>query len=188
MAKDKGGAPPAPAGKGGGGSGGIGGFGSHLLTIGSVLFVVAWFVPTTLGPQLLTGLEPTLKQLGTTKEAATALANGEPAWLPGWSACRFAWDLLFGTPGAGVDAWKVRMLGGSAVTNGLMLLAVLGALVRARSGLLGLLLVGCAWVNASWIWLGDRSPLTWAGIGYWLWLGSFAFAGLGSMLAKIRRG
>jgi hypothetical protein len=183
MGKDKGGA----AVKGDGGSRGIGSFGSHLLTIGCVLFVVAWFMNvlhTSQGVQLL-------DNLGAVRGIATwpsGTSGSDVPWLPGWTACRFAWTILFSEVEPGADAWKIRMLGATCLTNGLMVLTVLGALVRARSGLLGFLLIGCAWVNASWIWLQDSNPMDWAGPGYWAWLASFVFAGLGSMLARKRRG
>jgi hypothetical protein len=181
--KDKAG--PA-AGKGGGGTGGGGAsVGSHLLLLGSVLFLVSWFVPVVRGQELFGGLADFAKQLGATPDTL-AKSGGAPDWLHGWPACTFAWNLMLGEVAPGMVEWKQRLAGSTCLTNGLMVLAILGALVRARSGLLGFLLIGCAWVNASWIYLNDTNPLEWAAAGYWLWLASFVLVGAGSMLARRR--
>ncbi len=171
----------------GGGGGGGGSVGSHMLLLGSVLFLVSWCVPVIRGQEVVGGLGDVAKVLSGSPDSFLQPGSA-PDWLHGWPAFRFAWDLLLGEVMPGNVEWKQRLLGSSCLTNGLMVVAILGALVRARSGLLGFLLIGCAWVNASWIYLTEKNPLQWAAAGYWLWLVSFVLVGLGSMFARKRSG
>jgi hypothetical protein len=170
--------------------GGAGGGGdpraNALLVAGIVLFAASWFVPAVQHQHLLTGLGGLTRALGSSPEAAAAGLDG-PEWLPGWSACRFAWQLLADPqPLGGGDAWKQRLAGSSCLTNPVMLAAIAAVLLRVRSALLGALLLACAGVDASWVYLGDGDVLGQLGAGYWFWLGSFVLVGLGLMLAPRR--
>jgi hypothetical protein len=156
-----------------------------LLVAGLAVFAVSWFVPVVRHQGALDLFGGLTRSLG-----ATADVDGMPAgpdWLPGWSAFRFAWDLLVGEP-TGDDAWKNLLCGATCLTNFVMLGAAMAVLVPHRAlRPLGPLLLGCAAVDASWVWVGGGDVLDQLGAGYWLWLGSFVLAGVGLLLAR-RRG
>jgi hypothetical protein len=167
--------------KSGGGRGRL----SSLALIGFVLFLVSWFVPVAKGQEWLGGLARVTKELGGKADPELAAVQA-PDWLPGWGACQIAWNLLIDDDPEGPDgkAWKQRVLGATCLSNAVMVLAILGALMRARAGFLGFVLLGCAWLNASWIYLFDDDPFAKWGAGYWLWLASFVLAGIGLMLPR----
>lgn len=176
-------------GEGGGSGGGSGGgrsLGGQLLLVGAVLFAVSWFIPVYRGQDLFGALPAFGEKLGATPDGALKALSG-PDWLPGWSACKFAWHLLTTeqTLGSQDDRWKQYLLGASCLTNAAMGLALLLALGRScRGGAAlgaGLLLLACAGVDAAWIYLVDQDPLDVYRPGYFVWLGSFVVVGLGAL-------
>jgi hypothetical protein len=159
---------------------------SPLALIGFVLFAVSWFVPVLPHQGLLAGLGGLTREFGSSPEAAAAGLDG-PEWLPGWSACRFAWQLLIdGQPQGGGDEWKQRLAGASCLTNLAMLGAMLAVLARRPRAPLGTVLLGCAVLDASWVYLAEPIRFDTYSTGYWLWLGSFVLAGLGLLLPAKR--
>ena len=156
--------------------------GGQLMLVGFVLFFVSWFVPVHPRQELFAGL---VRGLG---RAETFGNVDAPEWLPGWGACKVAWNLLIDDAKAGSDdAWKQRLVGSTCLTNGVMLLSIL-LLAARRRVLVGLLMLGCTGVNASWIYLNDQNPFESYRAGYFLWLASFALVGIGALLAAARRG
>lgn len=158
----------------------------QLLLVGFVLYVVAWFVPVYSGQEALGALRTFAQGLGASQQTFQGL--DAPEWLPGWEACQFAWNLLVDSDSklASDDQWKERLCGGSCLTNVVMVLALV--LLTARHRLLtGLLLLACAGVNASWIYLLDRNPFEVYRVGYFLWLLSFGLTGFGALGAALRR-
>lgn len=136
-----------------------------------VVFAVSWFVPVVEGQEFLEAM----------RKADNPGASAEG--IPGWQACRAAWDLL--TEKDKADGRTTRfLLGITCFTNGAMVLAAVAmALRRGKSPLLGLLLLGCAALNLGWLYhdLDDfRESLK---VGYYLWTGSFALAGVGFLLS-----
>lgn len=180
----------AKKGKSGGGDGGAGGggrnLGGQLLLVGAVLFAVSWFVPVYRGQDVFGALPGFAASLGISPEGALQALSG-PDWLPGWSACKFAWHLLTTDESLGRDSerWKQYLLGASCLTNAVMALALLAAMVRACRGgfavALGLALLACAGADAAWIYLIDQDPLDVYRPGYFVWLGSFVVVGLGAL-------
>lgn len=180
----------AKKGKGGGdggdANGGSRGLGGQLLLVGAVLFLVAWFVPVYRGQDVFGALPGFAASLGISPEGALQSLSG-PDWLPGWSACKFAWHLLTTDESLGRDSerWKQYLLGATCLTNAVMVLALLAALLRACRGgvavLLGVALLACAGADAAWIYLIDQNPLDVYRPGYFLWLGSFALVGVGAL-------
>jgi hypothetical protein len=171
-------------GKGGGGNARANAA-SHLLVLGVAMFVISWFVPVVRGQELFGGFSEFTQQLGAKPEAGLA-GVGSPDWLPGWWACQVAWHLLVDSDLGGGEEWRQRLAGSSCLTNGIMVLVVLAALLKLRRRWHGVLLLGCAAVNASWIYLSDRNPVDAWAAGYWLWLASFVLAGLGLMSDRER--
>lgn len=175
-------------GEGGGGGASSGGrsLGSQLLLVGAVLFAVSWFVPVYRGQDVFGALPGFAASLGISPEGALESLSG-PDWLPGWSACKFAWHLLTTDESLGRDSerWKQYLLGATCLTNAVMVLALLAAMARAcRGGLalaLGVALLACAGADAAWIYLIDQNPLDVYRPGYFLWLGSFALVGVGAL-------
>jgi hypothetical protein len=88
--------------------------GSKMLTAGVVLYLVAWLVPVFQGQQIL-------GSTGTWLQSASTHSASGPDWLPGWGACRAAWDMLVGDPPSQQEAWKSRVLGSTCLTNLMML-------------------------------------------------------------------
>lgn len=162
------------------GAGG-GNLGSYVLLIGFVLFAVSWFVPTYQGQDLHGALTAIGEKFGIEPKPGLRPA---PDWLPGWDAFRLTWKVLTADDPTGghIDHDKQLTLGSTCLTNGVMLLAMLLAAMR-RCGLgCGLVLLGCAALDASWIYLGDQNPFDIYRAGYFLWLGSFAIAGVGALM------
>jgi hypothetical protein len=152
--------------------------GGQLMLVGFVLFFVSWFVPVYSGQETVANLTNLVKGIGV---PGAAFKNIDaPDWLPGWGACKFAWNVLIeervkigdGTARAD-EPWKQRLAGSSCLTNGVMLIGIV-LLTARRRVLVGLLLLGCAGVNASWIYLLDQNPFDVYRAGYFLWLASFA--------------
>ena len=162
--------------------GGDRGVGSHLLLLGIVLYVVSWFVPVVRGQEIFGGLGNIAGRFGS---APSALGASGPDWLPGWTACDFAWHLLIEakTPGTG-EEWKQRVVGSTCLTNLVMLVAIVCTLAKRRSVLLGLCVLLAAGVNASWLYLGDTNPFESYAAGYYLWLASFVLVGMGLLTSK----
>lgn len=166
--------------------------------IGILVFIAAWFCPVVKGQDFLKARS---EEQESVKGAANAAANAlgartyklpeGPNWLPGWEACRFAWDVLtegdIAVAGETGDSWKARVKGSTCLTNVLMILGLL-LLLGQRSGnpLMGLLMLAAAGLNASWIYLGEDPSKVMEDlkIGYWLWAGSFVLVGLGLMAGK----
>jgi hypothetical protein len=160
---------------------------SHLLVVGIVLWVVAWFVPVVRGQEIFGGIGNFAQSIGASPESSMNGLHG-PDWLPGWSACQFAWSMLTGESAPDAGDWRQRLAGSSCLTNVVMLLAILAAITGSRSRLAGLLVLGCAGVNASWLYLAESDPFRPWAIGYWLWLASFVLVGLGLLFAPSRKG
>lgn len=162
-------------GKGGGG----GARGNTVLVVGIVLWLVSWFAPVWKGQELFGGLGALAEKMGARPDQAAAAATG-PDWLPGWPACRFAWELLWNDPQPGkLEEWEQRLCGASCLTNVVMLLAIALVLSRRPSVLAGVLVLACAGVNSSWTWVVDQNPFEWLRAGYFLWLLSFVLVGVG---------
>jgi len=172
--------------------GGDGKRGSSLALVGAVLYLVSWFVPVVAGQQIFGGLGALGHTLGAKIETTTNLEG--PEWLPGWPACKFAWNLLLAEHQPQQDAhqtqkdankaqqdaeWKQRLAGATCLSNAVMALALLFVLARRRSTALGMLLVLWAGANSSWMWLPGGNPFDWLRAGYFLWFGSFLLVGLG---------
>lgn len=158
--------------------------GRTTLVVGVVLWLVSWFVPVFSGQDLLGGLGKFADQLGTSPEHAATPLDG-PDWLPGWMACHFAWQLLVDPPQDSKEPrWQQVLCGASCLTNAVMALAVLYALMRRRGVLLGLALLACAGIDSSWLWVSDGSAREWLRPGYYLWLASFPLAGAGLLLHR----
>jgi hypothetical protein len=175
---------------GNGGKGGKrGGAGAlpSLALVGFVLFAASWLVPVVRHQSLLDVVGGITRAFGSSPEAVGAGLGG-PDWLPGWSACRFAWQLLVDPqPQGGGEQWKQYLAGSSCLTNLVMLGAFVAALARGRTAVLGAMLLGCTAVDASWVYLGDENTWDQLGAGYWMWLVSFVLAGIGLLRAP-RRG
>jgi hypothetical protein len=162
--------------------------------IGVLVFAAAWFCPVVDGQDFFkTGAKEEKTDGGGTASFQmkdTQLPAG-PDWLPGWEACRFAWQLLVDGglegPGETSGGWKDRVKGATSLTNVLMVLGLL-LLLGQRSGnpLMGLLMLAAAGLNASWIYLNDdpSAVMKELKLGYWLWAGSFALVGLGLMAGR----
>lgn len=156
--------------------------GAQIALVGAVLFVVSWFVPVYSGQQALSVLPGIGKMFGG-KPQGPLVALDAPDWLPGWGACKFAWQLLIdGEQHPQGDGWKQRLAGSSCLTNAVMGLAILLLVASRQRLLVGLLLLGCVFVNSSWIWLVDENPFDLYRAGYFLWLGSFGLVGVGALL------
>lgn len=161
--------------------------GSQIVLVGAVLYVVSWFVPVYSGQQLFGTLPGIAKAFGASGQGGL-MALDAPDWLPGWGACKFAWHLLINAePLPSDDGWKQRLAGSSCLTNVAMVLGLLLLVARRRRLLVGLVLLGCVFVNFSWIWLVDQDPFEIYRLGYFLWLGSFAVVGIGA-IAQAGRG
>ncbi len=158
---------------------------AHLLVVGIVLWIVAWFVPVVRGQELFGGFTDWAQSIGASSQTSLDGMQG-PEWLPGWTACRFAWNMLTGDSAPGADDWRQRVAGASCLTNIVMLLAIAAAITGARSRLTGLLVLGCSGIASSWLWLSDNDPFRPWAIGYYLWVASFVLVGLGLLFAPRR--
>ena len=169
--------------------------------IGVIVFAISWFVPVWKGQDLMNAGRDVVEGLGNDADSPlkvkgpgrTGVASG-PTWLPGWQACRVAWELLTGDEKAmqegkdGKDeAWKAKVLGATCLTNALMLVSVLMLLGhRIRNPVLALLMLAAAGLNASWLYLGNSEFRSLLSTGYYLWAGSFLVVGLGLMGGRDR--
>jgi hypothetical protein len=179
--------------------------GVSLFAIGFVVWAISWFVsPHELISaskaidgalsEALEGMEATLRGLAgedspltSASRPSTRSASSRPeiptGGPPGWRAFRFSWDLLTGRT-EGDDAVKQKILGATGLTNLLMLVGLLALLMGGRGSALGGLLLGCAALNLSWLYLTDADFRSGLEAGYWMWVGSFVLAGAG----LVRRG
>jgi hypothetical protein len=138
--------------------------GRSLVLVGILVWAVSWFVSPYEG--LASGSE------------GAGLYEGPP----GWQAFRASWDMLTEGKNAGKgDAWRERVCGASGLTNAVMVLALLVFLARGNrpARWLGWLLLLGAALDASWLYLTDGKFIEGLRAGYWMWLGSFALAGIG---------
>ena len=159
---------------------------NRLVVIGVVLYLVAWFVPVVSGQAAMGAAGTWLQGLTPTNVSGSA-ADWNPDWLPGWQACHVSWNMLWQEAPQQADAWKSRVTGSTCLTNAVMLLALLSLLRSSRNVLVGLLLIGCAGLNASWIYLAESNLLETLRAGYYLWAVSFALLGLGMLTARTTR-
>lgn len=147
---------------------------SPFALLGLLLFAISWFVPVH---EMLSGA----RELGRSLETLGAPHSEGPlrSGPQGWLAARFAWDLLT-NDGPSHEA-KVTALGLTSLTNVVMVIAALAVLVRARSGAraIGVALLGCAVLDAGWLYLTDGDFRSGLQAGYWLWLASFGVVGFG---------
>ncbi len=158
-----------------------------LAVAGFVLFVVSWFVPVVPQQANIADLRDFAREHAATPVPADAGLFHGPDWLPGWVACRSAWDMLVDdhTPG-GSRGWIRRVVGATCLTNLVMLGAIAAVLARRRRPAprtLGAVLLGCAALDGCWVYLDGFRSVDSFGLGYWMWLGSFVLVGLG-----LRRG
>lgn len=154
---------------------------SPLPWVGAVLFLVSWLVPVFQGQQLFGSMGNVARSIGAGPEPGIAPLSG-PDWLPGWSACRFAWALLVEQPSQGHDDWKRIMVGSTCFTNITMVMALVALLLGSRPRALGVLLLACAGLDASWLYLGGTDLIRALRAGYYLWLASFVLTGFGLLL------
>jgi len=152
-----------------------------LLAIGIVLYLVAWLVPVFQGQQLFGSMGELGKSLGAHPESTIAPLSG-PEWLPGWAACHFSWSLLTEQQGQGGNDWKRIVVGSTCLTNVIMLFALVARACGARPRVLGVLLLACAVLDASWLYLGGADLIRTLRAGYYLWTASFVLAGIGMLL------
>ena len=162
--------------------------GGRLLLVGAVLFAVSWLVPVYQGQELFGALPGWGARLGAPPEGMLGAISG-PDWLPGWSACKFAWQLLTATdsPVPQDDRWKQYLLGATCLTNGLMVLGLLLAAARRLPLAIGLVMLAAAVANGSWIYLADQNPFELYRAGYFLWLASFVLVAVGALLRAGKR-
>ena len=162
--------------------------GGRLLLVGAVLFAVSWLVPVYQGQELFGALPGWGARLGAPPEGMLGAISG-PDWLPGWSACKFAWQLLTAndSPVPQDDRWKQYLLGATCLTNGLMVLGLVVAAARRWPLVIGLVMLAATGANASWIWFADRNPFELYRAGYFLWLASFVLVAVGALLRAGRR-
>lgn len=144
------------------------------MTIGVVLYAVAWFVPVWRGQQMMGNVETMLSGMG---GGTRGPAHGGPEWLPGWQACEIAWELLVGD---GQDqGLRQRIVGSTCLTNIAMVFALLLAFARRAGRGTGIAVLACAALNATWLYLLGENPFELYGVGYYLWLASFVLVGFG---------
>jgi hypothetical protein len=162
--------------------------GGRLMLVGAVLFVVSWLVPVYRAQDLLDTLPGLVSSLGANPNGTLNAMSG-PDWLPGWSACKFAWSLLTADAAQMPEdhRWKQFLLGATCLTNALMVLGLLAAARRRLAIVVGLMLLGCTAANASWIYLVDQNPFDIYRAGYFLWLSSFALVGIGALVHAGKR-
>lgn len=174
--------------------------GRTLMGIALVVFTASWFVEVHVqlqggGPErrlfdafreLGESVERSLgRDMGTRpggEEAPGVARYGGP---PGWQAFRFAWDLLRGTPDSTFRGSQTKrvLLGLTSVTNAAMLVTALVLFLSLRGvpRLLGVVLLACAALDLGWVYLTDAELREGLRLGYWMWVGSFALAGLGAL-------
>jgi hypothetical protein len=142
----------------------------NLMWIGVLLFAVSWFLPV-------------VSAQGDAPFGAQGLKLYDGPH--GWQAFRFAWDLLQDEAGVqpGASNTKRLVLGATSLTNGVMLLSVLSLFfsLRAVPRFLGWLLLVCAALNLSWIYLAEGDFVSSLRVGYYLWVGSFVVTGFAAL-------
>src|ERR1041384_7501602 len=131
---------------------------SPLPWVGVVLFLVSWLVPGFQGQQLFGSMGGMAKALGVGHEPTVAPLSG-PDWLPGWAACHFAWSALTDQHSQSHDDWKRIVVGATCLTNITMVLTLVAMACGSRPRVLGLLLLGCAALDASWLYLGGADMI-----------------------------
>ena len=165
----------------------------NLVWIGVAAWAISWFVSPHVGISLMKGGAGAVDEIGKSLEGATVTPKDKdmPSGPPGWIAFRFAWDMAFSgkTPEGGDSAAgePEKSLGFTCLTNFVMALAVLALLFGVRGGgavLLGMLLLASAAFDAGWLYRTDDKFRSGLESGYWMWLGSFALAGLGFVLRR----
>jgi hypothetical protein len=154
---------------------------SPLPWVGVVLFLVSWLVPVFQGQQLFGPMGEVAKSVGTKPEPVVWPSDG-PDWLPGWTACRISWLLLTEAPRQSHDDWKRIVGGSSCLTNLALVFALVAMACGSRPRVLGLLLLACAVVDASWLYLNTADVVRALRPGYYLWLASFVVTGIGLLL------
>lgn len=160
----------------------------QLLLAGLLLWTVSWFAAPIrhMGPLLPQGA-PWVSALGNLPPSAMEAAVGGPEWLPGWPACRAAFHMLVDNPLQPDDHGASRRLAGSTcLTNLGMVAALLLLATGSAPRFLGVLLVACTALNASWLFLHNDNPFTFLRAGYFFWLVSFPLTGLGIALLPKR--
>lgn len=157
--------------------------GSHAVLAGVVLYLVAWFVPVFQGQDIFGSADGLVRALATSSSSGSNSPLGGPDWLPGWQASRIAWNLLIDDRLQGSESWRTKVVGSTCLTNVAMVFAILMLLARHRSPGMGAILVACAGLNASWIYLADKDPFTAYRAGYYIWTLSFALVGVGMLAA-----
>lgn len=157
---------------------------SKLLLAGFLLYLVSWFAPAVqaLGtpglphagwPQFLSNMPP---------QVVEATMSG-PEWLPGWIACKVSF-LMLRSEGAPQDTMsgRRRLAGSSCLSNLGMLAALLLLGSRTAPRIVGVVLILCTGLNASWLYLANTNPFAFLRAGYFFWLLSFPLVGLGLIL------
>lgn len=164
---------------------------NHLLVIGLVLYAVAWLVPVYKGQDFVGQLGNFSKGLqgfaqgANTNPAASQMPSG-PDWLPGWQACQFSWNILIDESTWSENAsWKAQVAGSSCLTNLAMLVSLLLVLGKKKNALVGVVMLACAGLDASWMFLIDKDPFSVFRVGYFLWVASFAIVGIGMLMPGV---
>jgi hypothetical protein len=175
--------------------------GRNLGWIAVVVFAVSWFLPVhqmqelgsvmgsmgeafgKIGQGMAESMGGEVKKTTPDLGGAFDDAPGNYSGPPGWKAFRFAFDMLTDAhKGETKDGFKSKLLGATSLTNGVMLLAILMLLLSPRglSGFVGVLLLLCAGLNLSWIYLnlGEDGFIDGLRLGYYLWAGSFVLAAI----------
>lgn len=162
---------------------------NHLLVVGLVLYAVAWFVPVYKGQDLVGQLGNFTKGFaqgfaqGAGNNPATAQMPTGPDWLPGWQACQFSWRILIDESTWSEQAsWKAQVAGTSCLTNLAMLASFLLVFLRKPNVAMGVVMLACAGLDASWLFLIDKDPFSVFRVGYFLWVASFAVVGIGMVM------
>ena len=157
------------------------GIGHNLLIAGVVVWLVSWFVPVVREQQWF-GAAVTEPRPATVTAPAAEAALDAPDWLPGWGACRYAWDLLVGDAPSDREAWRSRVLGATCLDNLVMLAAFVVFATGRKRVLVGLLLLVAGGHAAGWLYLTERPQFEGLRAGYYLWLASFVLVGFGALL------
>lgn len=154
-----------------------------VVTIGLVLYAVAWFVPVARFQEIAGSVGSWFGSTSTGGGLPPGVRG--PDWLPGLQACDVAWQLLTGQ-GSGDGAWKHRLAGATCLTNGAMLAAFVAILAKWPRAPFGMVLLVCAALNACWLYLDGMPPADTFGVGYWLWLASFVLVGIGLATSRTK--
>lgn len=136
------------------------------------VFVVSWFLP----------VHEVLEGRGGSAYGHGELVKFGAGTPPGWRAFRISLEML-----ADAENTKQAVLGATSLTNAMMIAAALVLLTGGRAVSFGALLLACAALNASWLYLTAGDPQIRSGlqIGYFLWVSSFVLMGI-AMLGPAR--